>query len=164
MKILRHILTVALALLLLAGVPVFATGYFQKKLLGMDAVSSASTIIEQPSEAYVVMINRDRHKNADDLSTWESFFRGEEIDYLFDDISCLVPDMDTVGLELARSFQSRLPENQMKVRTEDITLIYSKAQYGLYDVVLVSREIYDLFGGNLDNGNDRNLLIEAEGV
>lgn len=161
---LRHAGTVLLALLILLGVPVFRTSYIQKKMSGVDAVSSASVIIDQPSGAYVVLINRDRHPNTENLATWEAFFRGEEIGFLFEDISCVVADTDAAGLELARSFQSRLPENQMKVRTEDMTLMLSKAQHGIYDVMVFSREFYDACGAENDvreTGADR---IEAEGV
>lgn len=164
MKVIRHAGVVIAALLLLAGVPVCRTGYFQNRLSGVDAVSSATMIIDQPSGAYVVLINRDRHPDAEKLSTWETFFSGEEIGFLFEDISCTVADSDAAGLELAKSFQSRLPENQMSVRLEDITLMLSKAQYGRFDVILMSREIYEASGAADEKRESYVDLIEAEGL
>ena len=164
MKVIRHAGVVIAALLLLAGVPVCRTGYFQNRLSGVDAVSSATIIIDQPSGAYVVLINRDRHPDAEKLATWETFFSGEEIGFLFEDISCTVADSDAAGLELAKSFQSRLPENQMSVRLEDITLMLSKAQYGRFDVILMSREIYEASGAADEKRESYVDLIEAEGL
>lgn len=164
MKILRHTITVLLVLLLLAGVPVYATGYVQKMLSDKDTVSSATTIIEQPSGAYVVLINRDKHPSAENLAVWESFFSGEEIDYLFEDITCLVALEDSVGLELAASMQSRLPENQMKIEQEEAFIMLSKIDYGRYDVMLFSRDFYDLLGMDSSFLSDTDDLIEAEGV
>lgn len=164
MKIIRHTGVVVLALVLLVGVPVYRTGYFQNQLSGADVISSATMIIDQPSGAYVVLINRDLHTNADNLATWEAFFKGEEIGFLFEDISCVVADSDAAGLELAKSFQSRLPENQMKIRREDITLLLSKAQYGRFDVIVMSKEMYEASGAADEKKNDRIDLIEAEGL
>ncbi len=164
MKVIRHAATVLAAVLLLVGVPVCRTGYFQAKMSGTDAISSATLIIDQPSGAYVVLINRERHPNPDNLSVWEDFFRGEEIGYLFEDISCVVADSDAGGLELARSFQSRLPENQMSIRLEDVTLMLSKARFGRYDVMLMSREFYDACGAAADSEAGTAVLIEAEGI
>ncbi len=164
MRILHHTAVVVLALLLIVGVPVYKTGYIQEHLSHEDSVSSPTTILEQPSGAYVVLINRDRHQNAENLAVWESFFRGEEIDYLFEDITCSVAKDDAVGLELARSMQSRLPENQMKVKPEETIIMFSKIDCGHYDVVLLSREFYDFCDiGETDLGS-RTDVIEAEGV
>ena len=160
----RHAVTVLAALLLLVGVPAYRTGYFQAKLSGTDAVSSATVIIDQPSGAYVVLINPDRHPNRENLAVWEDFFRGEEIGFLFEDLSCVVADSDAGGLELARSFQSRLPENQMTIRLEDVTLMLSKARHGRYDVMLMSREFYDAWGASADADAGGADLIEAEGL
>lgn len=164
MSILRHLAIVSLALLLIVGVPVYKTGYVQKRLSDTDSVSSATVVVEQPSGAYVVLINRDRHQNAENLAVWESFFRGEEIDFLFEDITCTVASQDALGLELAKSLQSRLPENQMTVKREDAILVLSKIDYGRYDVILFSREFYERC--NMDDAafNGEDDLIEAEGV
>ena len=164
MRIIRHIIVTSFLLVLLAGIPALATGYPQKMISGADALSSASVVLDQPSGAYVAMINRDLHKNEKNLSIWQDFFRGKEISFLFEDISCLVADSDPAGLELARSFQSRLPENQMKLRTENISLLLSKVDYGLFDVVLFSREVYDAYLPYGLKENPHMILIRAEGL
>lgn len=161
MKYFRHIIIVISLLVLLVGIPVYATGYVQRKLSGVDSISSASVIIEQPSGEYVVLINKDYHHNADNLDTWCKFFRGEEIDYLFEDISLVVADNDSAGIELSKSFQSRLPENQMSIRTEDATLMLSKAYYGKFDVLLMSKEIFEAFHGEGYVNADTTVIIEA---
>ena len=160
MKIVRHVLIVTISLLVLLGIPVYFTGYFQRKLSGVDAVSAATVIVDAPSGAYVVLINPSLHQNTENLSVWESFFAGEEIDFLFEDISCVVADIDTSAYEIARSFQSRLPENQMTIRKEDITLMLSKAMNDKYDVVLMSKEIFDVY--KADYGMDDSVIIEGE--
>ena len=141
-----------------------STGYIHNKLSGVDAVSAATVIIDQPSGAYVVLINKDRHLNADNLETWQTFFKGEEIGILFEDISCTVADMDVSGLDMAQSFQSRLPENQMTLRKEDITLMLSKASCGLFDVIMMSKEVYDAYGAAAITDDERMVIIEEEGV
>ena len=152
------------ALFVLAGLPVLSTGYIHNKLSGVDAVSAATVIIDQPSGAYVVLINKDRHLNADNLETWQTFFKGEEIGILFEDISCTVADMDVSGLDMAESYQSRLPENQMTLRNEDITLMLSKASCGLFDVIMMSKEVYDAYGAAAITDDERMVIIEEEGV
>ena len=164
MRIIRHVIITVTALALIAGVPAFATGYPQRVLSGADAVSSASVILDQPSGAYVVLINRDLHLNAENLKIWEDFFEGEEIGFLFEDISCVVADSDPSGLGLARSFQSRLPENQMGLRTENVTLMMSKFKYGKFDVMLLSREMYDAYADSLPIEDGSVLMIESEGL
>ncbi len=146
MSFLRHTAITAVSVLLLVGVPVYRTGYFQKKLSGVDTVSSASVILDLPKGEYVALINRERHPDADKLAVWETFFKGGEIDYIFEDISCVVAPQDPYGLELAQSFQSRLPENQMKIRTEDLMMMLSKAEYGRFDVMLLSKVVTDVTG------------------
>ncbi len=145
MKIFRHIMVTTLMLAVLLGIPagfVAFNGGFSSET---DAVSSATVVIEQPTGAYVVMINSAYHKNSDNLSTWENFFNGEEIDFLFEDISCMSGETDAGGIAQAKSFQSRLPENQMNFRTEDITLLVSKLAAGRFDVAIMSKEFYDAY-------------------
>ncbi len=163
MRFLRHTATVLLVLFLIVGVPVYKTGYFQNA--EVETVSSASEVVDMPEVDYVVLINRDRHTNAENLAVWEKFFRGEEIDYLFEDISCLVSDMDPDSLKIARSLQSRLPENQMKIGEEETTVLVSKALYGKYDVILMSPEMYSIYDmvterAKLDNTRDDVIMPE----
>lgn len=143
--VVRHILTVLVLLALLVGVPVFASGYPAKLISGADAISSATVILEQPTGDYIVLLNCENHSDETNFATWQTFFEGGEIDYIFEDISCLVAETDAAGLEIAKSFQSRLPENQMTLRTEDATLLFSKVEYGKFDVVLVSQEVFQAY-------------------
>jgi hypothetical protein len=104
-------------------------------------------IIDQPSGDYIVLINQNLHTNRDNLYTWVQFFSGQEISYLFEDISCSVAAGDSGALTMAQSFQSRLPEKQMSVQTENATLLLSRADCGKYDIIILSSEFaerYDL--------------------
>ncbi|MBR1691735.1 MAG: hypothetical protein IJ711_03050 [Lachnospiraceae bacterium] len=147
MRILKHILIVITSLFLILGVPFLRSDYFAAQIGGSDAdaVSSASLILEQPSGAYVVLINRQRHTDTEKLETWIDFFEGREVSYIFEDISCIVAKGDVQGLEMARSFQSRLPEHQMTVRQEDGILLLSKAEAGKYDIIIMSKEAADAY-------------------
>ena len=153
MRYVRHIVVIVSLILMIVGIPVYKSGYIQRRLRGVDAISSATVIIERPSGEYVVIINPELHRNKENLEIWESFFSGGETDFLFEDISCVVGDTDTSGLEIARSFQSRLPENQMTVRTEDMILMLSKAVYGRYDVIIMSRDMYDAYSADTSVGD-----------
>jgi hypothetical protein len=111
----------------------------------VDTVSSASVIIDQPSGNYIVLINQTLHTNQDNLNTWVRFFSGEEISYLFEDISCSVASGDSGALTMAQSFQSRLPEKQMSVQTENATLLMSRADCGKYDIIILSKEFAETY-------------------
>ena len=162
MKIVRHILIIILVLALIIGLPVYSTGYVQAKIFRQEAISSASVIIDSPSGAYVVVINKDLHKGGQTLDTWRDFFEGKEIDYLFEDISCVVADSDSVGLDQAISFMSRLPENQMSVHTIDSTLMMSKLKYGKVDVAIMSEEFCNAYGGIDAIDHEGYVIIEGE--
>lgn len=147
MKVIKHIIIVCVCLVVILGMPFL---YLYKRAGGndTDAVSSASVIIDQPSGEYVVLINKNRRKDDDTLRTWISFFSGDEISFVFEDIICHVAESDTSGYTMAASFQSRLPENQMKVVSEDGTLMMSKAENGNYDIIVMSKEAADIY--NID--------------
>ena len=85
------------------------------------------------------------HENKDNLDQWITFFSGGDILYIFEDISAEFPQGDMGALELALSFQSRLPENQMKVREEDSVLLMSRADEGKYDIIIMSQEFADIY-------------------
>jgi hypothetical protein len=112
----------------------------------------------------VVLINEDRHTNAENLAIWKDFFAGKEIPFLFEDIVCTVGSMDAGGIGMAQSYQSRLPENQMLLRTEDTTMMLSKAKYGRFDVMFLSKEIYDAHNTAAIAVGDQVLTIESEGL
>lgn len=152
-----------MSLILIVGVPVLVTGFLQKEAEGTDAVSSATTVIAKPSGEYVVLLNKTYHKNQDNLDEWNEFFLGGEIDYIFEDISCVAMDNDSTGVELAKSFRSRLPENQMRIRTEDAALMLSKIEHGLFDVAIISKEIYEAYNMSALIAEDQTVIIEAGG-
>ena len=162
--LLRHIFVVGVSLFLLLGMPMLRTGVLQRGGAGVDAVSSASVILEQPSGAYVVFLNKNLHSNKENLEVWNEFFSGNEIEFLFEDLSCVVADSDAAGLELAKSFQSRLPENQMRLRTEDATLLLSKAEYGKFDCIVMSHEAYEAYGAKSLAKKPFVDRIESEGL
>ena len=147
----KHIGIILVGAFLILGLPFLCTDFFSEMVRGgngTDATSSASLIIEQPSGSYVVLINRDFHKNSDNMSQWTQFFSGGEISFIFEDIACSVAKGDAGGQELARSFQSRLPENQMRIQEEDATLLLSRADHGKFDVIILSREFADGYGAD----------------
>ncbi|MBQ9030994.1 MAG: hypothetical protein IJ106_06010 [Parasporobacterium sp.] len=145
MKILsavRHTGIILAGVFLLLGVPLLCSGGWNRLFSGdPDAVSSASVILDKPSGRYVMLINRDFHPDTATLDDWITFFEGGEILYIFEDIAVSVAEIDAGGIELANSFRSKLPENQMQVKKEDITLLLSRADHGLYDMILLSEEI-----------------------
>jgi hypothetical protein len=164
-KVFMHTGIVLAGVLLLLGIPFFATDYF-KTLLNedMDAITSASVTIDQPSGEYIVLINQNMHDNQENLNTWIQFFSGEEISYLFEDISCSVAVGDTGALTMAQSFQSRLPEKQMSIQTEDATLLMSRADNGKYDIIIISKEYAESYDIATAYGENTRLInIVSEG-
>lgn len=146
MKALWHIVRAVVPLGLLLGVPMALGGGFGRLMGGTDAVSGATVALDAPSGEYVVLINTSLHTDKAALECWEAFFETgdtEGIYNVFEDISCTVAQGDAGGLDMAKSFMSRLPENQMKVRTEDVTLMLSKAEHGRFDVIVMSKEMAD---------------------
>ena len=45
------------------------------------------------------------------------------------------------GVQLAQRFQAQLPENQMRLRTENATLLVSKIEAGRLDAAVLSLEM-----------------------
>jgi hypothetical protein len=148
---------------ILLALPFFTTDYFKNRLKNeTDAVTSASVIIDKPSGEYLVLINRLMHTNEENLDTWIRFFDGGEISYLFEDISCSVISADSGALKMAQSFQSRLPEKQMSIQTEDASLLMSRADFGKFDIIVISKEFADAYDIStiFDAGTDNTVLIE----
>lgn len=147
MKLLGHMVTVLLTLVLFLGVPV-AQHVNVGALLGTgtDLVSSATTIQAAPDGKFYILINADRHPNRDVLDDWVVFFEDKEAaPLIMEDVSCVVCEGDAAGLEMATSLQSRLAENQMKLRTEQGVLAISKADAGVFDVMVLSEAAYDSY-------------------
>ena len=147
--LIRHILFVIIALFVTLGLPAMRSEAFQLATGGTDAVSSATTILEAPSGEYVILINTQRHEASGTLQIWQDFFAGKDIGIVFEDLNCIVIRGDTAGEEAARSYQSRLPENQMKIRAEEGVLTLSKAGNGNFDIIVMSREAADGYGAPL---------------
>lgn len=164
MRLVRHICVIAASLLLTAGIPLWHSGFIARMAGGADAVSSPTVVIDQPSGSYVVAINPALHTDSEKTETWKRFFHGDEIDYIFEDLSCVTATADPAGFEMAKSFQSRLPENQMKLRTEDAALMLSKASYGRFDVIVMSKEFYDAVRARLYLEDGDSLILEEDGL
>lgn len=147
MNFIKHTAIIVISLFLILGVPFMNTDYFKALISDgeVDSVSSASVVIEKPSGNYIVLINLEKHTNEENLSLWHDFFEGKDVSFIFEDIECTVASNDSNGITMAESFRSRLPENQMKIKPEDATLMLSKAEYNKFDVIIISEEIADMF-------------------
>lgn len=141
-KIFKHLFIVTGALFLIVGVPLMMTDYWRGLLSSneADAVSSPSVVIDKPSGNYIVLINTELHRDKEKLNQWIDFFNGKETDIIFEDIACTVAESDVMGIEMAESFRSKLPENQMKIKKEEAILVVSRAEEGRFDVLLMSKE------------------------
>ena len=148
MKGLRHLLIIAASLFLFLGIPLFANRSLLVSTFGggtVDALTGATLELpDQPSGEYLVLINKAKHR--DTLREWTDFFQERPVPVIFEDISCITPDIDTGGLELAQRYQARLAENQMTVKTEAPLLAMSKAQWGHFDILILSKEVADALG------------------
>ena len=160
----RHVLIVAAGAVLLLGVPLARTGAFSRGAEEADAVSSASLILDAPSGEFQILINRALHTDPEALDEWVRFFGGDEdAGIVFEDISCSTAIGDAGALELAKSLQSRLPENQMQIRTEDPTLLLSRAEAGRFDILIVSQEYADIFHAETVYGDEVEVVL-SEGT
>lgn len=139
---LGHRLLVLVLFGILVGLPCAAHTEIFRGKSDTDAVSGATMKLpEQPSGEFVILINEGLHR--DTLSDWQKFFSGEDLPVIFDDISCLTAEGDLTGILLAERMQAQLPENQMCLRSENPTLLVSKAEAGLIDVAVFSKEMAD---------------------
>ena len=119
-----------------------AGGYINRSSDSPDAVSSATA---QPVSAgdmsgkYIVFINRGLHDKAGTTGDWEKFFSfTDDVPLIMEDITCKVAQFDSEGLDTARKYQARLPENQMKIEQEAGVMLLSKAELGRFDVMIMS--------------------------
>ena len=144
---LLHAGAVLAALMLLAGLPILTHFDIFGSVSDPDAVSGASMELpDQPSGDFVVLMNSSLHK--DTLEDWQLFFTGEDLPVIFEDIQCIVAEGDSGGQQLAERFMAQLPENQMTLRTEDPTLLVSKAEAGFIDVAVFSKEMAESFSSS----------------
>ena len=111
-----------------------AGGYINRSSDSPDAVSSATA---QPVSAgdmsgkYMVFINRGLHDKAGTTGDWEKFFSfSDDVPLIMEDITCKVAQLDSEGLDTARKYQARLPENQMKIEQEaGVMLLEESTEY-----------------------------------
>ena len=142
MKVLKHVLAVPLALFLLLGVP--ALRYVDVAALwrgeDADAVSQATVELpDTPSGDFVVFLNRTKH--AGTLEQWGNFFAEKDYGILLEDVRCMVISGDPTAGQLAERYQARLVKDQMTVRRENGVMVASRLGSGVYDMVIVSREM-----------------------
>ena len=158
MRILDHIGIILAALLLCLGLPALI---YLPKGDGVDAASGASLEVpDQPSGEFVVILNRERHAA---LEEWEAFFTEREVGVIMEDLRCATASGDAAGLQLAQRYEARLAENQMSLRSENGTLLVSKAERGLYDVVILSRETADACDYSAVYARPDALVLTVEG-
>lgn len=139
-----HLAAAAAAVLLCIILPGYFFTDLPARLAGnADAVSSASMEIpDQPSGSFLVLIKSDLHE--DTLGEWTDFFTEQPVGVIMEDLHCFVDKADVSGQEAADRYRLRLAENQMTVTKENGTLLVSKAENGLFDVIVLSKEMADL--------------------
>lgn len=164
MRALKHIGIVLLGLFLCLVLPgLFYVDVGAIIADGLDAFSSASMDLpDQPSGEFVVILNRDRHPLT--LDEWTAFFREEEVGVIMEDLSCLAAASDPTGVQLAQRYMVRLAENQMKLTAENSLLVVSRAENGLYDVIVLSKEMADAVDFSAVYARDDALVITVSGV
>ena len=137
----KHILVVLLALFFTLGIPCLVYVDVGAALSGdADAVSRATMELPgTPSGDFLVYINRTKHPGT--LDQWRAFFAEEDYGILLEDVGCMVISGDTTGIQLAQRYQARLVKDQMTLRTENGVLVASRLDNGIYDFVIVSREV-----------------------
>lgn len=131
----------------------------------VDAVSSATTIssMDDIKGDYVVFINRERHKTT--LEQWTKFFKGEDVGFIMEDISCAVASSDQAGAKTAETYSSRLPKNQMNVKPDAAVLTVSKAKNGIFDVLILSENAVKAYGAEelFEDSNVETIHMSSEG-
>ena len=150
-KIIPHVCIVLIGVLVLLGGPFMTTEKFAAIVSGdTDTVSSASVIIDAPSGDYIIYINTRYHQDEESLELWKDFFSGGETPILFEDVDCSAALGDSGAMTLADSFRSRLPENQMIVTNEEAALLFSRADHGKFDILIVSKEFAEAYKVDLE--------------
>ena len=81
-----------------------------------------------------------------------------------EDISCLAAASDPTGVQLAQRYLVRLAENQMTLTAENSLLVVSRAENGLYDVIVISKEMADALDLSKVYERDDALVITVTGV
>ena len=158
-RVTEHILLCVFCLFLMVGLPFLTSDKFQS-MTNADAVSSASLILDQPSGQYYIFINKKVHTDQENLEKWKSYLTGGDVAYIFEDITCLVAEGDVGASDMADSFKSRLPENQMTIRKENSIMVLSMMEQEQFDILIMSKEFADSYQAVLpDDSNVVTLQI-----
>lgn len=164
LKCLKHILTIAIGVFLILGIPFLAV-YNSSGYTGpgsADTVSSSTVPLDQPSGEYILLINKETRSNDETLDDWITYFTGGDMPYIFEDITCSVSKSDSAALEMAESYQSKLPEHQMEIQTEDTAMLLSRADNGKFDFIIFSKEYAE--ANHLETAyNDNVEVVEIKG-
>ena len=163
-RLAAHIGAVLLALFVTLGLPTLAYIDLSTVFGGSDAdaVTRASMELpEQPSGNFVILLNREKHP--DSLNDWSDFFLEQPVGVIMEDVSCTIPEGDAGGLELARRYQARLAENQMELREENGLLVVSKAENGIFDVIVLSKEAAEAWNYSGVYARADALVLNVEG-
>ena len=163
-RIVEHIVFILAGLCALFVVPIM---YCRENIMAFfsqnpqDAVSSASYVVpDQPSGEFFIFVNKQRHP--DTLEEWTDFFCDRPVGVIFEDIRCITIDQDVSGRQLAERYQARLAQNQMQNESQDGLLAVSKAQWGWYDVMIVSKEFADYYSFSTVCDNEENCMITVK--
>ena len=163
MKALKHIGIVLIGLVLCIVLPGLFYVDVGAWLSGVDAVSGASMFLpDQPSGEFIVILNAHRHPTS--IDEWTAFFREEEVGVIMEDISCLAARSDPTGVQLAQRYMARLAENQMTLTEENSLLVVSRAEEGLYDVVVLSAEMAQALDLSAVYARPEAVVITVSGV
>ena len=129
-----------------------------------DAVSSATaqTVSAGDMEGkWVVLINRRLHDQAGTTADWQKFFTfSDNVPLIMEDIICKVAEGDASGLETAKKYQARLPENQMKIVQEAGAMLVSKAELMRFDVIILSEAAANTYSAQTLYGRNELLTIK----
>lgn len=148
-SLVTHVVVCLSGVFLLLGVPALETGALEALVTGQspDAISAATTTLDKPSGSYLVYINTSVH-DAESVATWTTFFTDyDDFTFTMENVACEVARGDTGAQDMAASFQSQLPENQMQLTVTDPTLLLSRMANGKYDMVIMSPEFAEAYGG-----------------
>ena len=129
MRIGRHIIVVAAALLLLLGLP-------------LAVLRNTAQQSDGGSGEFVVLINRELHPDDKEIGKLEKLFADGQADGLdTDGIKFAVSPEDAAGLAFAERLLK--PDDTAALTGDDTALMLSKAENGLFDVIVMSKELAD---------------------
>ena len=161
-SVVKHVIIVTVLIVMLVVIPVTSHFDFFGAAGGTDDTTGASLEVPAaPDGEFIILVNNALH--ADSMADWEVFFSGEDLPVIFDDIECLVASGDPAGSELAERYRIQLPENQMTVRTEDGTMLASKAEAGLVDIAIFSEAMADSLQLDPSRAADSLTIIKVKG-